>query len=75
MPTSEKMAHLASEIMHDAGASQLEKSLAGSVLSEAEPGRLPSPELINLAQQVMANRKDFSKNCVELAETIIKLGK
>lgn len=75
MRTSEKMAHLAGEIMRDPNAPELEKSLAGSVLSEAERGRIPSPELINLAQQVVEKKKDFSKNCVELAETIIKLGK
>lgn len=69
--TSEKMAHLAAEIMRDPNASELEKSLAGSVLSQADPGREASPEIQDLAGQVMSHSHDFSKHAVSLAASII----
>lgn len=73
--TSPKMAHLAAEIMRDPNATELEKSLAGSVLSEADPDRHPSEEMASIAAQVMSHSHEFSKNAVSLAASIVSQAK
>lgn len=73
--TSPKMAHLAGEIMRDPRSTELEKSLAGSVLSEVEPDHKPSETMIAIAAQVMSHSHDFSKNAVSLAASIVSQAK
>lgn len=70
-PTSKKIAHLAAEIMRDPTAPEEEKSLAGSALSLADPGRKSSPELDDMAKKVIAEKSKHSQYAVELAETVL----
>ncbi|MDE5832663.1 MAG: hypothetical protein K2H64_06720 [Desulfovibrio sp.] len=73
--TSEKMAHLAAEVLRNKQSSEIEKSLAGSVLSEAAPDRKPSANEIEMAKKVVDGKAHHSKECVELAEVILSLAK
>ena len=69
--TSEKMAHLASVILHNPSAPELEKSLAGSVLSMRDPGREPAPEIVHIAGEILRDKSDFSEEATSLAASIV----
>lgn len=69
--TSEKMARLASEILRNPDAPELEKSLAGSVMSMRDPGHEPSPELVHIAAEIMSHKHDFSEHARSLAASIV----
>lgn len=69
--TSEKMAHLAAEILRNPDAPELEKSLAGSVLSMRDPGREPHPDLVHIAAEIMSHSHDFSDHARSLAASLV----
>ena len=69
--TSEKMAHLAAEILRNSNAPELEKSLAGSVLSMRDPGREPNQDIVHIAAEIMNHREDFSEEALSLAASIV----
>lgn len=69
--TSEKMAHLASEILRNPNAPDLEKSLAGSVLSMRDPGREPNHDLVHIAAEIMSHKNDFSEHARSLAASLV----
>lgn len=73
--TSEKMASLAAAILRDHRASEIEKSLAGSALSDAGANHHPSAKEIETAKKVIEGKAHHSRECVELAEVIISLSK
>ena len=70
---SAKLAHLAAEILRNPNASEIEKSLAGSDLSQLKPGYKPSAEMIAKAQKVLENKAHHAKEAVELAQALLDL--
>ncbi|MCX4309368.1 MAG: hypothetical protein OSJ28_03540 [Desulfovibrio sp.] len=68
--TSPKMSRLASRILHDKNATPTEKSLAGSVLSQAARGRETSPELRQMASSVM-HGSEYSHDAKSLAGSVL----
>lgn len=68
--SSEKMTRLASKILHDAQSSSIEKSLAGSVLSQAVKGKETSPELKKMAMEVL-HGEEFSHDAKSLAGSVL----
>lgn len=55
--SSDEMASLASEALRDKGASKIQKTLAGSVLSQAARGKETGAEMENLAYKVLQSDK------------------
>lgn len=55
--SSDEMASLASEILRDEGASKIQKTLAGSVLSQASRGKETGAEMEDLASKVLQSDK------------------
>lgn len=70
---TQKLAHLAAEIMRNPNSSEIEKSLAGSDLSQFKTGYKPSAEMIAKAKEVLAKKDHHSKIAVELAQALLDI--
>lgn len=68
--SSPRMTKLASKILHDSNSTAIEKSLAGSVLSQASKGRETSPELRQMASGVM-HGSEYSQDAKSLAGSVL----
>lgn len=68
--SSPKLAHLASETLHDNNSSVTAKTLAGSVLSQVQRGFQPSEEVQNLAGKVLESAK-YNKDTKSLAASLV----
>ena len=73
--SSEKMTHLAAEILRDPNATHVEKSLAGSVLSQADPEKQTGDHLETVAAEVLRHSDQFSSSAVSLAGSVLAQGK
>lgn len=51
--SSEQMAHLASQVLRNENASAIQKSLAGSVLSQAAHGKETGAQMEDIASKVL----------------------
>lgn len=68
--TSDKVAHLASEILRSENASKIQKKLAGSALSQSSTGNAPSPEIETLAAKALDNPRS-AKETLTLAASVV----
>ena len=72
---NKKIASVASRILRDHSASEIEKFLAGFALSGATRGHHPSDDAIEAAKKVIENKANYARECVELAEVVISRSK
>jgi len=68
--TSDRVASLAAQILHDKNASAAAKSLAGSALSQVNKGNETGKEMETLASSVLKSPK-YSPETKELAGTVL----
>ncbi|MDR5771047.1 hypothetical protein P9250_23115 [Caballeronia sp. LP006] len=68
--TSNKVAHLASETLHDPKASEIKKSLAASALSQAHSAKQTSGAMEHKASEVLKSPK-YSKETKTLAASVL----
>jgi len=68
--TSEKIASLASQILHDNNASETARSLAGSALSQLNRGNQTGSKLEDIASKVLQSDK-YNKETKELAGSVL----
>lgn len=72
---TKKIAHLAAEVLRNPKSSEIEKSLAGSDLTQFKTGYKPSEEMIAKAKEVLAKKDHHAKEAVELAQALLDLSK
>lgn len=68
--SSSKMASLASSVLTTAGASQIQKKLAGSVLSQAGTSNQTGAKMETVASQVLQSDK-YSEKTKSLAASVL----
>lgn len=68
--TTEKMATLASNILTSNTSSKIQKTLAGSVLSQKNPNKVTSKEMETIASHVLSSEK-YSETTQSLAASIL----
>ena len=68
--SSEEMASLASEVLRDKGASKVQKTLAGSVLSQAASGKETGADMEALASRVLQGDK-YADTTQSLAGSVL----
>lgn len=68
--TSSRIASIASDVLHDANASEIPKRLAGSALAQSRTGRQTGAEMEEVAARVL-NSEKYSATSKELAGSIL----
>ena len=68
--SSSKMASLASSVLTDDGSSKIQKTLAGSVLSQAGTSRQTGAEMESIASQVLQSDK-YNDTTKSLAASVL----
>jgi hypothetical protein len=68
--TSKRVAHLASEVLHDPHASAIKKQLAGSALSQSHTHKQTGAHMEHVASEVLHSPK-YSAETKELAASVL----
>ena len=68
--TSNSMASLAGKVLHDPNASDIQKTLAGSVLSQANPNNQTGAKLEDIAANALSSSK-YNETTKSLAGSVL----